>query len=925
MSDPQNEHAELLIGDDELLSAVRAGETGAFATLYERHDAAARGLARQLVRGDSEVDDVVAEAFTRVLSVVMRGGGPRDGFRPYLLTALRHVAYDRARGEKRHVVTDDMERFDAGEPFVDPVLAGLERSLIAQAFLSLPERWQAVLWHTEIEGVRPSEVAPMFGMSANGVAALAYRAREGLREAYLKMHISGGAPEGCRPALRLLGSFVRGGLAKRDTAVVDTHLDQCSDCREVYAELMDVNVGLRGIVLPLVAGPAAAAYLAALPSGALAGGWWGRMSKSQQQGAAAATAATVVAAAVALALVSEEEALRPPLGDPPPAAAPPQDPAPPGAAPAPPGGQDPADPPFVPAPDEPVVIPPPQDPDDPDAPPAPVIPGLPAFAARIDPVGALVPGRPGIVVLTVENRGDSAPDDVVADITLPRGVHLDQAGRAGNAAPAEPGGGGWSCSATGEGGECVRAGLDAGANVTEYLEVTVASGAAAGDPPSVRVTSGDTAASASGTRGVDPDGTPARYATAGPVRVETAGNALLTCVEPDDHDHHPRWPWWPPHGDRGAAPSVPGAAAAAAVSPTGAAGVPGVSSAADDQRAPSAAGADLPDGPFPVPSPGTEPETPPLPSTPPVPPVPEEPSAPADPTPEPSEPPEPEPSEDAEAPEPPPDDTGGGCAEAQQREGDRRDNDLWDMQPIDLDDDPATAMSSSAVWNLPEGGEVRWAGLYFSGAGDPGAASALLRGPGAAGYTEVAADEVDTVHLPGYSAYQAFADVTELVREHGGGQWWAADIPAETGVGTYAGWSLVTVVEDPGATYSQAMVLDTAETVFQDPQGLRLPLAGLLPASVPATVDAVAWEGDADLSGDRVELNGDPLTPEDGDRDPDNAFTGSARGAVGPPMAFGTDVVRFSAVLPRDPELRLTSRGDAYLAGVVAVTAPMRT
>jgi len=38
-----------------------------------------------------------------------------------------------------------------------------------------------VLWHSEIEGARPAEVASLLGLTANGVAVLAYRAREGLR------------------------------------------------------------------------------------------------------------------------------------------------------------------------------------------------------------------------------------------------------------------------------------------------------------------------------------------------------------------------------------------------------------------------------------------------------------------------------------------------------------------------------------------------------------------------------------------------------------------------------------------------------------------------------------------------------------------------------------------------------------------------
>ena len=84
--------------------------------------------------------------------------------------------------------------------------------MIARAFASLPERWQAVLWHTEIEGARPAEVASLLGLTANGVAALAHRAREGLRQAYLQMHMSGAVRDECRPVAAKLGAYVRGGL-----------------------------------------------------------------------------------------------------------------------------------------------------------------------------------------------------------------------------------------------------------------------------------------------------------------------------------------------------------------------------------------------------------------------------------------------------------------------------------------------------------------------------------------------------------------------------------------------------------------------------------------------------------------------------------------------------------------------------------------
>ena len=296
--------------DADLIAASRTGDATAYDTLYRRHAAAARSLARQLMRGQAEADDVVAETFAKILDLLRRGGGPEGAFRPYLLTAVRRAAYDRHRVERRQLVTDEMEAFDPGVPFADPAVADLERTMIARAFASLPERWQAVLWHTEIEGARPAEVATLLGLTANGVAALAYRAREGLRQAYLQMHLSGAARDECRPVAGKLGAYVRGGLARRDSVVVAGHLDQCVDCRRIFAELDDVNVALKAIVAPVVLGPAAAAYLASAGGHGSAAGWIAarlarvarHAARGQQAAVVAASAATVALIAAALAM-----------------------------------------------------------------------------------------------------------------------------------------------------------------------------------------------------------------------------------------------------------------------------------------------------------------------------------------------------------------------------------------------------------------------------------------------------------------------------------------------------------------------------------------------------------------------------------------------------------------------------------------------
>lgn len=939
MSDAEADHTEVLAGDAEYIRRVREGETSAYAVLYERHAACARGLARQLLRGDAEVEDAVAEAFTRVLSVIQRGKGPTDSFRPYLLTAVRNAAYDRGRGEKRQVVTDDMESLDPGVPFVDPALEGLERSLIARAFLSLPERWQAVLWHTEIEGAKPSEAAAILGLNPNGVAALAYRAREGLRQAYLQMHLAGGTvAEACRPTVGLLGGYVRGGLSKRDTGKVDKHLDGCADCREVYAELMDVNVGLRGVVLPLVVGVGATGYLALTPGGAATGAWWGRMSRRQQQATAGGVAAAGVAVAAALALVAGQTPVPPEneaAPDPwspvvqPPAAAPDPD-TPPGAPRAP--GAPPAAPLADPRDPDPQSPPRPGEPDPPPAvPPADVpeeeVPAEEApealFAVGIDPVGALVPGGSGIMVLDVRNLGAPTLAEVVAMITLPPGVDMVSSGGAGNAVRMADGEGDWSCAADSDGGECVRPAMGAGENSTYFFDVTVSPDARLDVPASATVSSGTVSAAATGERGVTAEGVPARYATAGRVTVETVGNSLMTCTEPEDRWP---WPWW-------GRPGAPGTEPGPEPSPEPTAPPEEDADLARAPREPDPAAPGLPglgpDGPLTgtPEAPGSEGAG--EPSEPEV--TPSEPETGADDdavtesgdrTP-PGYDPEPTPEPTPEPEEPPAD---GPCAQARERLGDARDNDNWVMAPRDDDWNPTTTASSSATWVLPEGGRVRWAGLYFSAAGSHGSHTARIKGPAQDVYHTVTATDVRSAELPGFPAYQAFADVTEIVRAQGGGQWWVADVPAMEGRALYAGWSLVVVLEDPSiGSYNQAMVLDETGAVFHDASGLRFPVSGLLPASVPAQVDVVAWEGDADLGGDRVTVDGATAVPVDGHGTADNVFAGSARGASGDPMAFGTDIVRFAPVLGRETDIRILSEQDAVLAGVVALVAPMRT
>ena len=92
--------------DAELIGASRTGDPDAYAELYRRHVDAARAAARALCRNRSDADDVVSEAFAKLLRVLQNGNGPDVAFRPYLLTAVRNCFYDKMRRSAREEPVD---------------------------------------------------------------------------------------------------------------------------------------------------------------------------------------------------------------------------------------------------------------------------------------------------------------------------------------------------------------------------------------------------------------------------------------------------------------------------------------------------------------------------------------------------------------------------------------------------------------------------------------------------------------------------------------------------------------------------------------------------------------------------------------------------------------------------------------------------
>ena len=290
--------------DAELIARTRTGDMTAYDELYRRHLDGAQRVARVVTGSNDEAQDVVSEAFTRVLDRLQRGGGPEGELGPYLNTIVRRLAIDRYRASRRDGLPADPTLFEVMPETDDPIARSTDRDLVRRAFETLPDRWQQVLWHTEIEGRTPATLAPTLGSTPNAVAALAYRAREGLRQAYLAVHLSADIPAECRPYVPKLAAYVRSTLSPREDEWVAAHVEHCPHCRDRRDELMLLVADLRGVLwpallLPVVLGgtKAAAAVTGAAAAGVMgakAGAAAGAGGAKAGTGAAAGTESTKV-------------------------------------------------------------------------------------------------------------------------------------------------------------------------------------------------------------------------------------------------------------------------------------------------------------------------------------------------------------------------------------------------------------------------------------------------------------------------------------------------------------------------------------------------------------------------------------------------------------------------------------------------------
>jgi RNA polymerase sigma-70 factor (ECF subfamily) len=177
-------------------------QRGSFDEIILPHLDAAHNLARWLVRGSDQAEDVVQEACLRAFRYfgTFRGGNPRA----WLLSIVRTTAFRWLQKNRAQQLAAEFneELHSEGCESLSPETVLLQRAdtqLLEQAIDRLPDRLREVLVLRELEGLSYKEIAEVVGMPMGTVMSTLFRARERCRDVASDLVRRQARPKGSSP------------------------------------------------------------------------------------------------------------------------------------------------------------------------------------------------------------------------------------------------------------------------------------------------------------------------------------------------------------------------------------------------------------------------------------------------------------------------------------------------------------------------------------------------------------------------------------------------------------------------------------------------------------------------------------------------------------------------------------------------------
>ena len=182
--DPSQESAE---SDEELMTAIAAGNQRAFRMLVERHQALVIGTVARMI-GTSDAEDVAQQVFLNVWKAAPRWH-PDAKVTTWIMTVAKRLVFNESRRRKRSRIipqaSEEKSPAEASDESPGPdarLLEGELHEAIGRAMSSLNEKERMAVVLRRHEGMQYEEIAVILGTSVPSVKSLLFRARNTLRE-----------------------------------------------------------------------------------------------------------------------------------------------------------------------------------------------------------------------------------------------------------------------------------------------------------------------------------------------------------------------------------------------------------------------------------------------------------------------------------------------------------------------------------------------------------------------------------------------------------------------------------------------------------------------------------------------------------------------------------------------------------------------
>ena len=173
--------------DEELADQLQSGNADALAVLFRRHSLLLFGIARRILRSDSEAEDAVQQIFLDVFRSIHQFDPEKGTFKTWLLMFAYHRTFNSRRSQiaNRFFDTDPLEEGSSGLRALDRERSTTENSiLVAQVLKSLQPRQRRTIELIYYEGLTAEEVASKTGESVRVVRHNLYRGLNKLRKAF---------------------------------------------------------------------------------------------------------------------------------------------------------------------------------------------------------------------------------------------------------------------------------------------------------------------------------------------------------------------------------------------------------------------------------------------------------------------------------------------------------------------------------------------------------------------------------------------------------------------------------------------------------------------------------------------------------------------------------------------------------------------